>query len=156
MLRVRLDGWTEIRDTMPTVIGLKAWTAGETPRPWALGSEGGDDDQSERDEQTENAHRRHPEEDTSTLAFLSEFRQVLLVPLQKLLVDVAVGVIPQLADLLAPELDHHAGALVHHVLGGALQPRAFADLDDHPVIGIVPFAPRVLVAPIGGAEARLA
>src|SRR6266496_6519736 len=60
-----------------------------------------------------------------------KLRQLLPVPLQELLVDVTVGVVPHLGDLFTAELDHDAGALVHDVLGGALQPRALADLDDH-------------------------
>src|SRR5438445_11156365 len=90
------------------------------------------------------------------LGFHRELRQLLPVPLQEFLVDVAVGVVAHLADLLAAELDHDAGALVHDVLGGALEPRALADLDDHSLVGLVPVAPHVLITPIGGAQAGLA
>src|SRR6266566_4386277 len=78
------------------------------------------------------------------------------MPLQELLVDVRVGVIPHLADLVAPEPDDGAGALVHDVLGIALEPAHFSDLDDHAPVGLVPVAPHVFVAPLGRAEARLA
>src|SRR2546422_5612145 len=93
---------------------------------------------------------------STPLGFPRELRQLLPVPLQEFLVDVAVGVVAHLADLLAAELDHDAGALIHDVLGGALEPRALADLDDHPLVGVVPVAPHVLRAPIGGAQAGLA
>ncbi len=46
MFRISLNRWTEIGDAMPAVIGLKAWTAGESPAP-LLGGEGGDDEQRE-------------------------------------------------------------------------------------------------------------
>src|SRR5437899_10639409 len=78
------------------------------------------------------------------------------MPLQELLVDVRVGVIPHLADLVAPERDDGAGALVHDVLGIALEPAPFSDLDDHTLVGLVPVAPQVFVAPLRRAEARLA
>src|SRR3989442_7120799 len=76
--------------------------------------------------------------------------------LGELFVDVAVGVIPQFADLASTELEHHARPLVHDVLGIALEPGTLADLDHHAVVGVVPVAPHVLVAPIRGAEAGLA
>src|SRR5437667_11088321 len=78
------------------------------------------------------------------------------MPLQELLVDVRVGVIPHLADLVAPEPDDGAGALVHDVPGIALEPALFPDLDDHALVGLVPLAPHVLISPLGRAEARLA
>src|SRR5216117_3099511 len=85
-----------------------------------------------------------------------ELAQLAPVPPHKLFVDVAVGVIPQFADLVSTELEHHARPLVHDVLGIALEPGTLADLDDHAVVGVVPVAPYVLVAPIRGAEAGLA
>src|SRR5437667_12105118 len=78
------------------------------------------------------------------------------MPLQELLVDVRVGVIPHLADLVAPEPDDGAGALVHDVLGIALEPAHFSDLDDPAPVGLLPVAPRVFVAPLRRAAARLA
>src|SRR2546428_872717 len=78
------------------------------------------------------------------------------MPLQELLVDVRVRVIPHLADLVAPEPDDGAGALVHDVPGIALEPALFPDLDDHALVGLVPLAPHVLISPLGRAEARLA
>src|SRR2546428_10991025 len=78
------------------------------------------------------------------------------MPLQELLVDVRVRVIPHLADLVAPEPDDGAGALVHDVPGIALEPAFFPDLDDHALVGLVPLAPYVLISPLGRAEARLA
>src|SRR2546422_8429900 len=53
------------------------------------------------------------------------------VALGELFVDVAVGVIPQFADLASTELEHHARPLVHDVLGIALEPGTLADLDHH-------------------------
>src|SRR3989442_7896870 len=78
------------------------------------------------------------------------------MPLHELLVDARVRVIPHLADLVAPESDDGAGALVHDVPGIALAPALFPDLDDHALVGLVPLAPHVLISPLGRAEARLA
>src|SRR3989441_6389502 len=78
------------------------------------------------------------------------------MPLHELLVDARVRVIPHLADLVAPEPDDGAGALVHGVLGIALEPALFPDLHDHALVGLVPVAPHVLKSPLGRAEARLA
>src|SRR3989442_15847084 len=78
------------------------------------------------------------------------------MPLQELLVDARVRVIPHLADLVAAEPDDGAGALVHDVLGIALEPALFPDLDDDALIGLVPGAPHVFLAPLGRSEARLA
>src|SRR3989442_1664232 len=78
------------------------------------------------------------------------------MPLHELLVDARVRVIPHLADLVAPEPDDGAGALVHDVPGIALEPALFPDLDDHALVGLVPLAPHVLISPLGRAEARLA
>src|SRR5881296_3254170 len=75
------------------------------------------------------------------------------VPLHELLIAVRVRVVPHLADLVPPEPDHDAGALVQHVGGVALEPALLADLDDHALLGVVPAALDVLVAPVGGAEA---
>src|SRR5437867_2733729 len=85
-----------------------------------------------------------------------ELWQVGAVPLQELLVDVTVGVVPHLADPVSPEPDHAAGALVHDVLRRALEPGPLADFHDHAVVGVVPVAPHVLGAPVGGPETRLA
>src|SRR3989442_10463167 len=78
------------------------------------------------------------------------------MPLHELLVDARVRVIPHLADLVAPEPDDGAGALVHDVLGIALEPALFSDFGDHALVGLAPAAPHVFVAPLGRAEARLA
>src|SRR5207253_1208709 len=43
-----------------------------------------------------------------------------------------------------------------HVLGVGLQPRALAQLHDHPIFRLVPIAPDVLVSPVGGAQSGLA
>src|SRR3989442_13833002 len=80
-----------------------------------------------------------------------ELRQLGPMALQEFLVDVAIGVVPHLADLVASEPDHDAGALVQHVLRGALEPAPLSDLHDHAVFGLVPVAPHVLVAPVGRA-----
>src|SRR2546426_8725059 len=76
--------------------------------------------------------------------------------LQVLLVNVAVRVIPNPADPIAPKLKDAARPLVHHVLGVGLQPRALAQLHDHPIFSLVPIAPDVLVSPVGGAQSGLA
>src|SRR6266513_38842 len=85
-----------------------------------------------------------------------ELRQLAPVPLQKLFVNVAVRVIPNLADPISPKPEDAAGSLVHHVFRVGLQPRALADLHDHPLLRLVPIAPDVLVSPVGGAQAGLA
>src|SRR5437667_2554271 len=75
------------------------------------------------------------------------------VPLHELLIAVRVRVVPHLADLVPPEPDHDAGALVQHVGGVPLEPALLADLAAHALLGVVPAALDVLVAPVGGAEA---
>src|SRR6267378_2707517 len=87
---------------------------------------------------------------------LLELGQLAPVALQELLVNVAVRVIPNLADPIVPKLEDAAGALVHHVLGVGLQPRALAELHDHPIVRLVPIAPDVFVSPVGGAQSGLA
>src|SRR5437879_1937074 len=78
------------------------------------------------------------------------------MPRQELLVDVRVRLIPHLADFVPPEPAASVGALVHDALGIALEPALFTDLDDHTLVGLVPVAPQVFVAPLRRAEARLA
>src|SRR3989454_8067988 len=87
---------------------------------------------------------------------LLELGQFDVVTLQVLLVNVAVRVIPNLADPIAPKLEDAARPLVHHVLRVGLHPRALAELHDHPIIRLVPIAPDVFVSPLGGAQSGLA
>src|SRR5882672_2161396 len=85
-----------------------------------------------------------------------ELGQLAAVTLQEFLVNVAVSIIPNLTDPIVPKPEDAAGSLVHHVLRVGLQPRALADLHDHPLLRLVPIAPDVLVSPVGGAQAGLA
>src|SRR5260370_1678668 len=78
------------------------------------------------------------------------------MPLAELFVEVRVGVVAHLADPVAAEPEHDARALIHHVLRVTLQPALLPDLDNHAVVGLIPVAPHVLVAPVRRAEAGLA
>src|SRR2546428_1473354 len=85
-----------------------------------------------------------------------ELRQLGAMALHEFLVDVTIGVVPHLADLVASEPHHDAGALVQHVLRGALEPAPLPDFHDHALLGVGPVAPHVLVAPVGCTQAGLA
>ena len=100
--------------------------------------------------------------DVRMIALLSELSAALNLGsslrcrARKRLVQRGVGVVAQLADAVAAESEHHAGPLIHDVLGRGAQPAPLADLDDDPLVRLVPVPPHVLVPPVGRAQAGLA
>src|SRR6478672_13952440 len=84
-----------------------------------------------------------------------ELGQVAPMPGEEALVDAGVGVVAKLADAIAAKSEHHAGALIHHVLRRRAEPAALADLDDDALVGLVPLTPDILVSPVRNAQPRL-
>src|SRR5215472_6746624 len=99
----------------------------------------------------ENPRRSMPSGVSGVPFELRQFR----VSSPELFVEMRVAVVPHVADQGGAELDHHTSALVEDVLGRALEPASFADLDDRTLVRVVPVAGHGLVLPVRGAQSEL-